>query len=63
MGVEDFAYFIENTPGAFFTLGVKNQSKGIDSPAHNGLFDIDEDALPIGVEIQIMNIYSAYNKK
>ena len=63
MGVEDFAYFIENTPGAFFTLGVKNQSKGIDSPAHNGLFDIDEDALPIGVEMQIMNIYSAYNKK
>lgn len=63
MGVEDFAYFIENTPGAFFTLGVKNQAKGIDSPAHNGLFDIDEDALPIGVEMQIMNIYSAYNKK
>lgn len=63
MGVEDFAYFIENTPGAFFTLGVKNQSKGIDSTAHNGLFDIDEDALPIGVEMQIMNIYSAYNKK
>lgn len=63
MGVEDFAYFIENTLGAFFTLGVKNQAKGIDSPAHNGLFDIDEDALPIGVEMQIMNIYSAYNKK
>ena len=63
MGVEDFAYFIENTSGAFFTLGVKNQDKGIDSPAHNGLFDIDEDALPIGVEMQIMNIYSAYNKK
>ncbi len=59
MGVEDFAYFIENTPGAFFTLGVKNQDKGIDSPAHNGLFDIDEDALPIGVEMQIMNIYSS----
>lgn len=63
MGVEDFAYFIENTPGAFFTLGVKNVEKGIDNPAHNGLFDIDEDALPIGVEMQIMNIYSAYNKR
>ena len=63
MGVEDFAYFIENTPGAFFTLGVKNTEKGIDNPAHNGLFDIDEDALPIGVEMQIMNIYSAYSKR
>ena len=63
MGVEDFAYFIEKTPGAFFTLGVKNKEKGIDAPAHNGLFDIDEDALMIGVEMQILNIYSAFNKK
>lgn len=63
MGVEDFAYFIENTPGAFFTLGVKNKEKGIDAPAHNGLFDIDEDALLVGVEMQLLNIYSAFNKK
>lgn len=63
MGVEDFAYFIENIPGAFFTLGVKNDEKGINNPAHNGLFDIDEDALAIGVEMQIMNIYSAFEKR
>lgn len=62
MGVEDFAYFIENTPGAFFTLGVKNDKKGINSPAHNGLFDIDEDALKIGVVLQLMNIYTKYKK-
>ena len=63
MGVEDFAYFIENIPGAFFTLGVANKEKGIDAPAHNGLFDIDEDALLVGVEMQLLNIYSAFNKK
>lgn len=60
MGVEDFSYFVENTAGAFFTLGAKNILKGIDAPAHNGLFDVDEDALVIGVVMQIMNIYSSY---
>lgn len=60
MGVEDFSYFVENTAGAFFTLGAKNILKGIDAPAHNGLFDVDEDALVIGVLMQIMNIYSSY---
>ena len=63
MGVEDFAYFIENTPGAFFTLGVRNDEKGINSPAHNGLFDIDEDALTVGVAMQVLNIYSAFEKR
>lgn len=63
MGVEDFAYFIENTPGAFYTLGIKNVSKGIDAPAHNGAFDIDEDALKIGVILQLMNIYLKYEEK
>lgn len=60
MGVEDFAYFIEKTPGAFYTLGVKNSKKGIEASAHNGLFDIDEDALKLGVILQLMNIYLKY---
>jgi amidohydrolase len=59
MGVEDFAYFIENTPGAFFYLGVKNPSKNITAQAHNGNFDIDESALPLGVMMQILNIYNS----
>ncbi len=63
MGVEDFAYFIENTPGAFYTLGIKNIAKGIDAPAHNGNFDIDEEALKIGVMLQLMNIYLKYEEK
>lgn len=58
MGVEDFSYFIENTKGAFFTLGIKNKSKNIIYPAHNGKFDIDEDAIKNGVMMQILNIYS-----
>jgi amidohydrolase len=48
MGVEDFAYFSGERPGAFFTLGAGNPAKGIIHPAHSPRFDIDEDALPVG---------------
>lgn len=44
MGVEDFAYYIEKCPGAFWHLGVGNKKKGISAPAHNEYFDIDETA-------------------
>ncbi len=62
MGVEDFAYFVEKVPGAFFNLGVGNKKKGITAPLHNDKFDIDEDSLKIGVTLQIFNILSAYDK-
>lgn len=63
MGVEDFAYFVENISGAFFTLGIRNKDKKIEAQAHNGNFDIDEDALVIGVLMQILNIYNTdYHK-
>ena len=63
MGVEDFAYYIEKVPGAFFNLGVGNKAKGITAPLHNDKFDIDEEeSLAIGVKLQIMNILSAYEK-
>lgn len=62
MGVEDFAYFVEKVPGAFFNLGVGNTKKGITAPLHNNKFDIDEDSLKIGVALQIFNILSAYDK-
>lgn len=62
MGVEDFAYFVEKVPGAFFNLGVGNKKKGITAPLHNDKFDIDEDSLKIGVALQIFNILSTYDK-
>jgi amidohydrolase len=58
MGVEDFGCYLEKVPGAFFYLGVKNEGKGITASAHNEYFDIDEDALHLGVAIQILNVLS-----
>ena len=46
LGVEDFAYYLEKVPGAFWRLGTANR-KGIRCIAHSPYFDIDEDALCI----------------
>jgi amidohydrolase len=49
MGAEDFSYYQEKTPGLFFFLGVANPKKNITAMIHTEYFDLDEDALPIGV--------------
>jgi amidohydrolase len=51
MGGEDFAYYLEKVPGCYFWLGAGNVEKGIDKPHHNPRFDIDEEALPLGVAL------------
>ncbi len=55
LGVEDFAYFLKNTQGAFFRLGCRNEKKGIIHSAHTDLFDIEEDCLVLGTAIQVKN--------
>lgn len=58
MGVEDFAYYVSRVPGAFFSLGVRNEQAGIVYPVHNELFDADEDCLPLGAAVQALNALS-----
>lgn len=52
MGVESFAYFAMERDSAFYFLGTGSVAKDSFRPAHSSLFDIDEEALPIGVAIQ-----------
>lgn len=52
LGVESFAYFALEKPSAFYFLGVRNENKNIIHSAHNSLFDIDEEALHLGVALQ-----------
>ena len=49
MGAEDFAYYTHQVPGCFFRLGVGNISKGITIGVHTPTFNIDEDAIEIGM--------------
>jgi amidohydrolase len=51
MGAEDMSYFLEAVPGCYVRLGSGNSEKGYIHPHHSALFDFDEAALPIGVEL------------
>ena len=50
MGGEDFAYYLEEVPGCFFFVGAGNGDKEAAYPHHHPRFDIDEDALSVGLE-------------
>lgn len=63
LGVEDFAYFLQKAPGAFFRLGSGNLEKGIIHDGHHCNFDIDEDCLSIGVALQVQNVISVLNNE
>lgn len=52
-GSEDFAYFLQQCPGAGYELGCSNEAKGITNMLHTPRFDIDEDVLPLGVELYL----------
>jgi hippurate hydrolase len=49
MGAEDFGYYSQEIPGCFFRLGVMNKEKGIIHGVHTPQFNIDEDAIEIGM--------------
>jgi amidohydrolase len=48
---DDFGLFLAAAPGCLMLLGTANRDKGITEIWHRPGFDIDEDALPVGVEI------------
>jgi len=51
---DDFALFMAAAPGCLLLLGTANPDKGITEIWHRSGFDIDEDAIPVGVEIMAL---------
>ncbi len=51
MAGDDFSYFCERVPGAYFKLGVGNSDIGAVYPIHSPKFKADENALPIGAAV------------
>jgi amidohydrolase len=49
MVAEDFAFYQQRIPGFYFFLGVANPAKNITALWHTEYFDLDEDALRIGM--------------
>ncbi len=54
LGVEDFAYFAEAVPSCFYNLGTGNVEKNITSGLHSDTFDVDEEAIRVGVALQVL---------
>ena len=51
MGGEDFACFAQRVPSCFAFVGSRHPARGVAAPHHSPRFDVDEDALLIGVEL------------
>jgi amidohydrolase len=51
LGGEDFSFVLEKVPGAMMRLGTGNAARGLTSGVHHPKFDVDEEALPLGVAL------------
>ncbi len=51
MGGEDFSEYLQRVPGAFFRQGTCNKEKETCVSQHNSRFNVDDDALQIGMKI------------
>jgi amidohydrolase len=50
LGGEDFAWIVQETPGALARLGVRRQGDQTAPDLHQGAFDIDEKAIGVGLK-------------
>lgn len=50
---DDFAEFGNEVPVVYFFVGTGNVKKGTNHEHHSHLFNIDEDSLPVGVEMYV----------
>ena len=49
LGAEDFAYYSHVVPSCFYRLGTGNEEKGTTNGVHTPNFNIDEDAIELGI--------------
>jgi len=52
-GGEDFSWYLQRVPGALFRLGVRPPDQLDYVDLHSGLFDIDERAIDVGVDMMV----------
>lgn len=50
LGAEDFSLVLQQIPGCYFFVGARNEAIGATFPHHHPQFNIDESALPLGVQ-------------
>jgi amidohydrolase len=58
MGGEDFAFYLERLPGAFWFLNSQAPERGITWPNHNPRFDLDEALLADAAALHLSSAYA-----
>jgi len=61
MASEDFSFYQKNIPGCFFMLGCKDQEHS--GNLHTSIYDFNDKAIPIGVEMYIRILEEKFNLK
>ena len=61
MGGEDFSFFAEQAPAAFFHLGCASQQPA--APLHSAGFTVDERCLPIGSVMHCALVFDKLNEE
>jgi amidohydrolase len=56
---EDFSFYAQQIPACFFRIGVRNEAKGITYGVHHPKFDIDPEALKIGMCSMAMCVFNS----
>ena len=60
LGGEDFAYYVLEKPGAYFTVGMADPERPVtSSPHHNCKFQLDERGLRIALELELKTYLNA----
>lgn len=55
---ECYSAYLDRYPGALGMLGIRNEALGSGAAHHNGKFDIDESALPLGTLTELAFVFS-----
>lgn len=63
MAGEDFSYYLQKIPGAFYWLGCRNEEKGCIYPLHHSCFNLDEAVLPLGAAMHSLTALEFAGRK
>jgi len=60
LGGEDFSAFLLRRPGTYFNVGCRNEERGIVWGHHHPRFDIDEEALGVGIGTMVSTVLTYF---
>ena len=63
LGGEDFAWYLDHVPGAMARLGVRSPGSEVPMDLHQPTFDVDEDALRVGVDVLVAAALAALDTR